>query len=68
MGLHKGPTETQLAQCLTRQAFIEHRLGMGVSQRALATELGVARKTLRKAMAHFAMERDQLDDTAAVAA
>jgi WhiB family redox-sensing transcriptional regulator len=59
--LYKVAGETQFAQCLARQALIERRMGEGISQRAIAAELGVVTKTLRKALAHFAAERAQLD-------
>lgn len=59
--LFKVAGESQFVRCLAWQALIERRAGEGISQRAIAAELGVARKTLRKALAHFATERAQLD-------
>lgn len=53
--------ESQFVRCLGWQTLIERRVGEGISQRAIAAELGVARKTLRSALAHFATERAQLD-------
>lgn len=68
MSLYTVASETQFSQCVARQEYIEKRRAVGVSQRAIAAELGVARKTLRRALAFFEMERNQLDEAAAVAA
>ncbi|WP_392838680.1 WhiB family transcriptional regulator [Streptomyces sp. LN500] len=66
--LFKVAGESQFVRCLSWQALIERRVGEGISQRAIAAELGVARKTLRKALAHFALERAQLDAAAGAVA
>jgi WhiB family redox-sensing transcriptional regulator len=60
-GFYEESFHWQYARCIEKQQLIEQRIADGVTQSAIAAELGVGRRTVRKAMDYFQFERDALD-------
>jgi WhiB family redox-sensing transcriptional regulator len=60
-GFYEESFHWQFNSCIERQQLIEQRIAEGVTQSAIAAELGVGRRTVRKAMDYFRFERDALD-------
>ncbi|MFF1916172.1 WhiB family transcriptional regulator [Streptomyces sp. NPDC058239] len=59
--LYEASFHWQFDRCIARQELIEQRVADRVTQVAIAAELGVSRRTVRKALDYFRFERDALD-------
>jgi WhiB family redox-sensing transcriptional regulator len=53
------PRATYLDKCLSQQAWIEKQIARGVSQNAIARQLGVNKTAMSQAVRQFNVEREQ---------